>query len=132
MAIFVKFLVIFALYLAVGFGWNHGNFARLLPGDQDLLVGVEALVGGQNVSVQLRQQCIGPFQIAGSSTGEMKSNWIAERVDGGVNLGAQPPLLRSMACSQPRFSAPRRCADVPVQSSSQSSHIHYLHPGPDA
>jgi hypothetical protein len=64
----------------------------LLPRDQDALVGVEALVGEQNISVQLRQQYIGPFQIAGLSAGEMKSNGIAERVDGGVNLGAQPAL----------------------------------------
>jgi hypothetical protein len=56
----VKFLVVFALYLAVGLGWNHGNFARLLPGDQDPLVGVEALVGEQNVSVQLGQQYTAP------------------------------------------------------------------------
>ena len=64
----------------------------MLPRKQDPLVGVEALVGEQNVSVQLRQQYIGPFQIAGLSAGEMKSNGIAERVDGGVNLGAQPAL----------------------------------------
>jgi hypothetical protein len=92
MASLVKLLVVFALHLAIGLRWNHGNFTRLLPGVQDALVGVEALVGEQNISVQLRQQYIGPFQIAGLSTGEMKSNGIAERVDGGVNFGAQPAL----------------------------------------
>ena len=61
----------------------------MLPRNQDPLVGVEALVGEQNVSVQLRQQYIGPFQIAGLSAGEMKFKGIAEGVDGGVNLGAQ-------------------------------------------
>jgi hypothetical protein len=95
MASFVKFLVVVALYLAVGLGRNHGNFARLLPRDQDPLVGVEALVGEQNVSVQLRQQDIGPFQIAGLSAGEMKFKGIAEGVDGGVNLGAQSALAAS-------------------------------------
>jgi hypothetical protein len=92
MASLVKLIVLFALHHAVGLRWNHGNFTRLLPRDQDALVGVEALVGEQNISVQLRQQYIGPFQIAGLSAGEMKSNGIAERVDGGVNLGAQPAL----------------------------------------
>ena len=95
MASFVKFLVVFALYLTVGLGRDHGNFARLLPRDQDPLVGVEALVGEQNAGVQLRQQYIGPFQIAGLSAGEMKSKGIAEGVDGGVNLGAQPALAAS-------------------------------------
>jgi hypothetical protein len=95
MASFVKFLVVFALYLSVGLGRDHGNFTRLLPRDQDPLVGVEALVGEQNVSVKLRQQYIGPFQIAGLSAGEMKFNRITEGVDSGVNLGAQPTLAAS-------------------------------------
>ena len=54
MASFVQFLVLVALYLAVGLGRNHGNFARLLPRDQDPLVGVEAFIGEQNVRAQLR------------------------------------------------------------------------------
>ena len=89
MASFVEFLVVIALYLTVGLGRNHGGFACLLPRDQNPLVGVEALVSEQNVGIQLRQQHIGPFQIAGLSAGEMKFNRIAEGVDGGVNLGAQ-------------------------------------------
>jgi len=114
MASFVKLLFLFALYLAVGLGWNHSNFTRLLPGVQDPLVGVEAFVGEQNVSVQLRQQDIGPFQIAGLSAGEIKSNGIAEGVDCGVNLGAQPALAASDGLLAAPFSAPRRCADVPA------------------
>jgi len=110
MASFVEFLVVFALYFAVGLGWNHGHFARLLPRDQNPLVGVEALVGEQNVSFQLRQQYIGPFQIAGLSTGEMKSNGIAKGVDGSVNLGAQPALAASDGLfAAPFFSAPALC-----------------------
>ena len=132
MASFVKVLVVVALYLAVGLGWNHGNFARLLPRDQDPLVGVEALVGEQNVGVQLRQQYIGPFQIAGLSAGEMKSKGISEGVDGSVNLGAQPTLAASDGLIAAPFSAPRCCADVPARSSSRSSRIHCLHPRPDA
>jgi len=95
MTSFVKVLVEIALYLAVGLGRDHGNFARLLPGDLDPLVGVEAAVGEQNVSFKLWQQYIGPFQIAGLSAGEMKSKGIAEGVDGSVNLGAQPALATS-------------------------------------
>jgi hypothetical protein len=82
----------------------------LLPRDQDPLVGVEALVGEQNVSVQLRQQCIGPFQVAGLSAGEMKSNGIAEGVDGGVNLRAQSAFAAPDGLlAAPFFSAPALC-----------------------
>ena len=95
MASFVELLVVIALYLTVGLGRDHGNFARLLPRDQDPLVGVEALIGKQNVSVQLRQQHIGPFQVAGLPACEMKFKGIAEGVDSGVNLGAQPALAAS-------------------------------------
>ena len=59
------------------------------------MVGVEALVGEQNVSVQLRQQDIGPFQIAGLSAGEMKFKGIDQGLDSCVNLGAQPALAAS-------------------------------------
>jgi hypothetical protein len=59
------------------------------------LVSVETLVGKQNVSVQLRQQDVGPFQIAGLSAGEMKSNGIAEGVNSGVNFGTQSALAAS-------------------------------------
>jgi hypothetical protein len=82
----------------------------LLPGDQDPLVGIEALVGEQNVSFQLRQQHIGPFQIAGLSAGEMKSKRIAKGIDSGVNFGAQPALAASDGLlAAPFFSAPALC-----------------------
>ena len=110
MASFVKFLVVFALYLTVGLGRDHGNFARSLPRDQDPLIGVEALVGEQNVSVQLRQQYIGPFQIAGLSAGEMKAGGVAQGVDRGVNLGAQPAFASPEGLiGAPFFSAPALC-----------------------
>jgi hypothetical protein len=74
------------------------------------LVSVEALIGEQNVSVQLRQQDIGPFQIAGLSAGEMKSDGIAEGVDSGVNLGTQSALAASDGLlTAPFFSAPALC-----------------------
>jgi hypothetical protein len=74
------------------------------------LVGIEAPVGEQNVSVQLRQQYIGPFQIAGLSAGEMKFKGIAEGVDSCVDLGAQPALAASDGLLRaPFFSAPALC-----------------------
>jgi hypothetical protein len=87
--------------------------------DQDPLVGVLALVGEQNVSVQLGRQYIGPFQIAGLCAGEMRSNGIAERVDGGVNPRVQPVFAASDGLrAAPFYSAPAlcRCARAIVES----------------
>jgi hypothetical protein len=38
--------------------------------------------------LQLRQQNIGSFQIAGLAAGEMKSNRVTQGIDGGVDFGA--------------------------------------------
>jgi hypothetical protein len=43
----------------------------------------------------LRQQYIGPFQIAGLSAGEMKFKRIAEGVHSCMDIGAQPALAAS-------------------------------------
>jgi hypothetical protein len=52
------------------------------------LTGIEAFVGEQNLSFQLRQQHIGSIQIAGLAAGEMKSSRVAEGIDSSVDLGA--------------------------------------------
>jgi hypothetical protein len=54
-ACFVEIFVIVPLNFAVSFGWNHRDLACLLPWNQDTLVGIEALVGKQNLGFQLRQ-----------------------------------------------------------------------------
>ena len=43
-ACLVEVFVVFALNLAVGFGRNHRYFARLLQGDQNPRICIEALV----------------------------------------------------------------------------------------
>jgi hypothetical protein len=86
---FVKFLVVVALFLAVGPKQNHGNFAGILPENGGPLIGVESIVGEQNGSVQLRHQDVVSFQVAGLFAGDMKFTGITERVNGGVNPGAQ-------------------------------------------
>ena len=95
MASLVEFLVVI-VQLAIDLGRDHGNSAGLLPRDQHMWVCVEALVAEQNVRVQLRQQCVvGPFQIASLSGSKMKSNGVAEGVDGGVNSCTQAALAAS-------------------------------------
>ena len=43
----------------------------------------------QDVGGDLRQQCVGADQIVNLSWGQQKAQWVAERVDPGVDLGAQ-------------------------------------------
>ena len=109
-AAFVKFLVVIPLHFAVGLGRNHRRLARLLQGDQHARIGIEAFVGEHSVGLKFRQQRIGAFQVAGLPTGEMKSSGVAEGVDGGVNLGAQPALAAPDGLvGTPFFSAPALC-----------------------
>ena len=92
---FVEVFVISPLVFTVGFGGNHRNLTRLLQGNEDPLIGIEALVGEQDVGFELRQQGISPLQIARLSSGEMESSGVAESIDGCVDLGAQSALAAS-------------------------------------
>jgi hypothetical protein len=67
-------------------------FSSLLQGLEHPLVGVEALVGDHRVGFQLRQQDICPVQLTGLTVGEMEPKRVAERIDRGVDLGAQSPF----------------------------------------
>jgi len=92
---FVKVFVVFALELAVGLGWNDRDLSRRRQGNQHSLVGIEAFVAERDVGFQLRQQHVGPVQIAGLPAAEMESNRVAEGVYGCVNLGAQAAFAAS-------------------------------------
>ena len=92
---FVEFLVVFALHFSVSLGWNDGLFSSLLQRFEHPFVGVESLVGDHRAGLQLRQQNVGSVQFAGLAFGEMKAYWVAERIHGGVNLGAQPAFAAS-------------------------------------
>src|SRR6266446_912828 len=103
---FVKFLVVEALLFAIGFRWNDGEFTGFLQRFEHPLVGIEAFIGDHRASFDARQQDVGSIQFTGLSLAEMKSRWVAERVHGGVDLGAQPAL----ASADGLFFAPFFCA----------------------
>jgi hypothetical protein len=86
---FVEFFIVFPLHFSVRFGRDDGLFSSLLQGFEHPLVGVKALVGDHRVGFQLRQQDICPVQLTGLAFGEMETQRIAERIDRGVDLGAQ-------------------------------------------
>ena len=109
-ACFVEFLVVFALYFSVCLGRDDSLFSGLLQGFEYPLVGVEALVGDHRIGFELRQQHIGPVQFAGLAFGEIKAERVAERIDSGVDLGAQAALAASDGLrTAPFLRAPALC-----------------------
>src|SRR3954453_3732319 len=60
------------------------------PSAEHPLLGVERLVGDQRVRGQVRQQRVRALQVVRLSRREREPGRVAERVDGGVDLGAQP------------------------------------------
>ena len=110
MARFVEFLVILALFFAVGFGRDDRRFARFLQGNQHPRIGIESLVGDHRFGFQLRQQNVGTIQLAGLAAGEMKPRRVAQIIDRGMNLGAQSALAApDRLIGAPFLSAPALC-----------------------
>ncbi len=58
----------------------------------DTIIGVEGRVGDQDVGGDLRQQRVGADQVVNLPWGQQKAQRVAERVDQGVDLGAQSAL----------------------------------------
>ena len=74
----------------VGLGWDHRS---LTGGGQRLehaLIGVECFIGDQYGGLHRRQQVVSTNQIVRLATGQEKVEWVAERIDQSMDLGAQP------------------------------------------
>ena len=69
---------------------DHGEFAGGGERFEHPSVGVEGLVGNQRIGGEERQEGIGTLQVMRLSRGQKEPGRIAERVDQGMNLGAQP------------------------------------------
>ena len=99
---------------------------------EDPLVGIEGGVGDQPIGGHLRQQRVGADQIMRLSRRQQKSQWLAERVDQGMDFRAQPTAAAADGLILIFFWARRRCADGPGQLCCRSSHIRYRHRRPGA
>ena len=86
----VGVLVEAALDFAIAPGRDHDQFSSAKQRLDDPFIGIKGLVGQQSVRCHLRQQRIGALQIVGLTWRQQKSQRIAQSVDKGVNLGAQP------------------------------------------
>jgi hypothetical protein len=74
------------------------------------LVGIERLVGNECLGLKLWEQRIGSSQVMRLTAGEMKADRIAERIDGGVDLGGQPALAAADRLILAQFlGAPAAC-----------------------
>lgn len=106
----VGILVEIALDFAVAPGRDHDRFSPVKQRLDDSFIGIKGLVGQQSVGCHLRQQRVGALQIMGLSWRQQKSQRVAQGVDKGVNLGAQPafasPDRLVLACF---FWAPALC-----------------------
>ena len=90
--------------------WDHGCLAGVSQRLEHALVGIEGFVGDERLGLKLREQGIGSGQIVLLSAGEMKAGRIAERIDGGVDLGGQPALAAADGLILAQFlGAPAAC-----------------------
>jgi hypothetical protein len=53
-------------------------------------VGVERLVGDEGLGLDVGQERVGAFEVMGLSGREVKTRRIAQRIDRGMDLRAQP------------------------------------------
>ena len=90
--------------------WDHGRLAGLGQRREHALVCIERLVGNERPGLKRGQQGIGSGQIVLLTAGEMKAGRIAERIDGGVDLGGQPALAAADGLILAQFlGAPAAC-----------------------
>lgn len=92
MARLVQLLVEAALGFAVALGRDHRGFACREKRVDHALVGVEGFVRQQSVGFHLRQQHVGACQIMRLALGQEEGQRIAQRVDQGMDFGAQSAL----------------------------------------
>ena len=73
--------------LAVGFRWDDGGSACRSQWFKDTSVGVEGLVGDQDIGLHLGQEVIRADQVRHLPCGEEEADRVAQCVDESVDLG---------------------------------------------
>jgi hypothetical protein len=88
MAGLVENLVVETRRDAIALWRDHGGLACRGERCKDALVGIERLVGDQDIGVDQRQEFVCPEQIMSLAGRQKEPGGIAEGIDGGVDLGA--------------------------------------------
>jgi len=88
-ACLVELAIVIPGLAAIGLG---GDYCRLAGSGQqhdDPFIGVEGFVTDQHIGLHVRQQMIGADQIMRLTAGEEEVDGVAQRIDQGMDLGAQ-------------------------------------------
>jgi hypothetical protein len=105
----IELFVVVAWLFAGGFGRDDRGLAGLRQRFNHARVSIESLIGNHGVRGDLGEQRVGAFQIVGLPRSEMEAGRIAERIDRGVDLGAQPTFAASDRLRTVFLSAPALC-----------------------
>lgn len=89
MACRIKLSVIPARRCPVGSWRDHRGLAGGRQRLTHARVGIECLVGDQRVGLYCGQQVVGPLQVVCLAAGQEEADRVAQRIDQGVDLGAQ-------------------------------------------
>ena len=108
-ACLVEVLVVRSRLLAVALGRDHGGLAGLLQRLEHPLLGVECLVGDQQVGGEAGQEGIGTLEVVGLPGREREPGRIAEGIDRGVDLRAQAATAASDRFITVFLAAPALC-----------------------
>jgi hypothetical protein len=90
MACRIKLSVILARRGSVGPGRDHGGLADGRQRFKHPRIGVERLVGDQRIGLQRGQQVVRSLQVVCVSAGQEEAERVAQCIDQGMDLGAQP------------------------------------------
>jgi len=85
----VQVPVVRTLRFTVRLGRYDDLLLRSQQGFNDPLIGIECLVRNHCLRRRIGQQYVGTFQITGLARRQVKPGGIAQRIDGGMDFGAQ-------------------------------------------
>lgn len=91
----IKLFVVVALDFSVAFRWDDGRFSSDFKKRDDALISVIALIGKNRWRFDKGQKKGCPVQIASLPRRRNKARWIAQGINGRIDLGAQSAFAAS-------------------------------------
>lgn len=82
--------VIRAVLFSLRARWDHYRLAFVFQWLDKALLSIVAFIGNNRLALCILKQHIGTFQVVGLARRKMKACRVTERIDCGVNFGAQP------------------------------------------
>ena len=119
----IKLSVVVARRRPVGSRRDHRGLARGRQRLKDARIGVERLVCDQRIGLHRGQQVVGPLQVVRLAAGQEEVDRVAQRVDQGVDFGAQSAARAPDRLVLTSFFGRRRYAGGRAQQCCRSSRI---------